>query len=92
MVEKQDKAKVKNQILKIKQLALSNKQAEAQLSSFKNILSDLLTDDKSSQSFNNQTSIEDPQLFFTNLTSIPHIAAQLKNMQKKKAINRLLFD
>lgn len=59
IVEKQDKAKAKNQTLEIKRLALSNKQAEAQLGSFKDILSDLVTGDKPFQPSHNQVLIED---------------------------------
>lgn len=60
MVEKQDKAKAKNQTLEIKRLALSNRQAEAQLGSFKDILSDPPTGDKPSQPSNEQAPPEDP--------------------------------
>ena len=59
IVEKQDKAKAKNQTLEIRRLVLSNRQAEAQLGSFKDILSDSPTDDKLFQLSNNQAFAED---------------------------------
>lgn len=92
IVEKRDKAKAKNQTLEIKQLALSNRQAEAQLGSFKDILLDLPTGDKLFQPSNNSALVKDPQLSPTGLTSILYIATQLKNVQKKKATKCLLFD
>lgn len=92
IVEKQDKAKAKNQILEIRQLALNNRQAKAQLGSFKDILSDLSIDNKCSQSFNDQTLAKDLQPPPTSFISITYIAAQLKNVKKKKTINHFLFD
>ena len=75
MVEKQDKAKAKNQTLEIRQLTLSNRQAKAQLRSFKNILSDLPMGDKPSQPFNKQAPIKDPHLPLISLTGKSHITA-----------------
>lgn len=94
MVEKQEKAKAKNQTLEIRQLALINRQAEARLGSFKDILSDPPVGDEPSQPSNaqpsnDQGSAEDSQ---PPPTGTPHIAARLKNEQKKKATNRLLSD
>lgn len=56
MVEKQEKAKAKNQTLEIRQLALINRQAEERLGSFKDILSDSPTGDRPSQPSNAQLS------------------------------------
>lgn len=94
MVEKQEKAKAKNQTLEIRRLALINRQAEARLGSFKDILSDPPMGDEPSQPSNaqpsnDQGSAEDSQ---PPPTGTPHITARLKNVQKKKATNRLLSD
>lgn len=75
ILEKLDKVKAKNQTLEIRRLALSNRQAKAQLRGFNDIVSDLQIDNKFFKFFNNQALAKNLQSPPTSPTSTLHIAA-----------------
>lgn len=90
LLEKQDKAKAKNQGLNVKRLALTISQAGTKLGAFKEILSDPPTGNEFSHlpdTSNNDLPTRNPSVLSSNA---PHIAARIKNAQKKKSMGQML--